>query len=317
MKKNRSGHVYIYLTGGLGNQLFQYSHGKFLSALSGYDLKIDSYLGKPRLNKDGRPEIVNLIGYTSEFIQSRFEISLFRKISGFRLRNALKPKPFEKNHLIMFFITTLSEFAMSIYFKDFVKIYASSDIGFSDFTPSKRKGIFPIGYFQSYKYFAESNIKEVVKIRMKNFSFFEEFNLIAREVQPLIVHVRLGDYKVEKTFGLLQKSYYSDAIELALGKADFREIWLFSDEISHAREYIPSKYHHMIREVGDQRWSTSENLAIMSLGKGFIISNSTFSWWAAQLSDKPDLVVAPSPWFKLEKEPQNLIPENWIRLPAH
>jgi hypothetical protein len=44
---------------------------------------------------------------------------------------------------------------------------------------------------------------------------------------------------------------------------------------------------------------------------GAIIANSTFSWWAAILSDTP-YVVYPKKWIAQNIE--NLFPSNWISI---
>ena len=55
----------------------------------------------------------------------------------------------------------------------------------------------------------------------------------------------------------------------------------------------------------------------MRLGRGYVIANSTFSWWAAYLSLNPGVeVVVPSPWFMGMEDPGELIPPNWKQLDA-
>lgn len=66
---------------------------------------------------------------------------------------------------------------------------------------------------------------------------------------------------------------------------------------------------------GKESW---KDMYLMSQCKHHIVANSSFSWWGAWLGKREEkIVIAPSRWFKQEKQNQfssSIIPKNWIRI---
>ena len=63
--------------------------------------------------------------------------------------------------------------------------------------------------------------------------------------------------------------------------------------------------------------SAAETLQTMRLCHGYVIGNSSFSWWGAKLSfqENPP-VISPSKWFLGQPDPAGLIPDDWERIDA-
>jgi hypothetical protein len=94
----------------------------------------------------------------------------------------------------------------------------------------------------------------------------------------------------------------------------FTDIWVFSDEIELAKEKIPEIYLDRVRWIENVDNSSAASLDAMRLGHGYVIANSTFSWWGAMLSVNTEApVVAPKKWFRNAPDPVDLIPDSWIR----
>jgi hypothetical protein len=55
----------------------------------------------------------------------------------------------------------------------------------------------------------------------------------------------------------------------------------------------------------------AESIVLMSQAKVLIISNSTFSWWAACLASMESTIYSPSNWFKNLEAPKDLLMNSW------
>ena len=64
--------------------------------------------------------------------------------------------------------------------------------------------------------------------------------------------------------------------------------------------------------------SIGSTLALFRYGAGYVIANSSFSWWAAwSRHDRTAKVIHPKPWFVGLDTPLNLTPPDWESLPGH
>jgi len=172
------------------------------------------------------------------------------------------------------------------------------------------------GYFQSYKYFNDSagEIRELLANPVRP---SQEFNTLLGELPDswLAVHMRLGpDYKVmQERFGILGTRYFHEALQYIEEGLPNLPVYVFSDDIELAREVLPGCHRYIGKA---QLHNPAERLIVMSHARGFIGSNSSFSWWAAFLNrDSKAIKVFPDPWFlDSSVNLDDLLPPDWIRI---
>lgn len=302
----------VFLTGGLGNQLFQLAAA--LHYAGSRRIELDVHTAKPRKNKSGEAEILSFDLPPQIHILKINKGSFVRKVFGFNLHSGYLPRNFEKKMMFKAIRRLASTIALGVALRRFYQIIVSNNLGDDRKIIGSDRNEIIIGYFQTYKFASEViNIKEKLFGKLNNQNF-QEFKSLAVEEKPLLVHVRLGDYQLEEQFGILTSEYYKAAIEHAWKKGKFKRIWLFSDQPEEALLRIPQQYVDKIRLIDDSGLDSAETLQIMSLCQGYVIANSSFSWWAATFSDfKDPIVVSPEPWFIQLPEPKNLIPPFWDR----
>ena len=159
------------------------------------------------------------------------------------------------------------------------------------------------GYFQSELYFKHN--------KNKIFNLFELENvLIDNDIDKnkIAVHVRRGDYiKYSDTHTNLFEttSYYKKAFEYFGLNKDYI---VFSDDIDWCKKNICLQNIEYSKEDSDVR-----DLASMAKYPNKIIANSSFSWWAAWLTNNKDTVIAPAHWFtgKNIKKWNTIYSEDW------
>lgn len=311
--------VAAQITGGLGNQLFQFAAALSLVEVNSEPVYIEQKLGKPRGEVRGTadifgftwPETVNIIK-----LDNRRLSNFMSRVTGFCLRMGVTPSKLESIRLVNRFIIFLASILLSLFLRERKRILIGRGVGYTELR-NKSSVPYLVGYFQSYLY-AESNREHLMKARIQKIGpELKELNLVAEAEMPLIVHCRFGDYLLENDFGIPSREYYQAAITSLLTKKIYKSIWVFSDDLTRAQEKIETKNLLPIRWISTVDNSDVSTFQAMRLGRGYVIANSTFSWWAAYLSLNPIAdVVAPNPWFMGMDDPANLIPPTWRRLDA-
>lgn len=286
--------ISVVLKGGIGNQLFQLFAAKALSIQNNQELLAIFALGKKGAFHHG--ESVNMLQFEFDF---DFE---FRE-PGNDLRKRVE--------------TRLSKGFPNLYSRinEVLYNYSPDATGFDDKLMNLRGNKLIDGYFQTFKYF--NQILRInpdfacVRPRGSTDSFKRLSHLMV-EVNPLVLHLRRGDYVGNRNTGLLSQKYYSDSIE-ALGIGD-RPVWIFSDNVALAKKelmFLQSKKNKWISP--DELQRPSENLCLMSQSNDIVIGNSTFSYWAASLNNRKN-VAAPTKWFQSQKDPHQLYPPLWKQI---
>jgi hypothetical protein len=148
------------------------------------------------------------------------------------------------------------------------------------------------GYFQSEKYFQhcsnfirnEYTFKDEIKQKVDQWFGDKEY---------ISVHVRRGDYLTIQNIHPVQPiEWYQKAMEAFPNK----KFLFFSDDLEWCRHAFPANEFSCFSNEG-------EDMYAMSKCSGHIITNSSFSWWAAWLSGKK--TIAPKTWFGPEG------PQDW------
>lgn len=157
------------------------------------------------------------------------------------------------------------------------------------------------GYYQSEKYFVE-NSTEIINC----------FHSKTDIKKSCAIHVRRGDYlNHPNIFELCDMNYYSKAIEKVNLLWGINRFVVYSDDTEWSFNNIRNVSGVEISYSQNQNYIT--DFVDMQNHYCNIVSNSTFSWWAAWLANH-NRVIAPKKWFKpnFSATSIDIVPERWI-----
>jgi len=173
-----------------------------------------------------------------------------------------------------------------------------------------------VGYFQSEKYFKhiENDIRKLFGPKSESLSCWASTQHLFHN--PVALHIRRGDFLINSVHHHnLSMKYYEEALKQF---DDDRQVIIFSDDTDWCKaQPLFDGDRFLVCEGG----GPYTDLYMMSRCDDFIISNSTFAWWGAWLSDnKEKVVVYPDRWFgpnNIDKSTADLFPPEWRMINEH
>jgi hypothetical protein len=154
-----------------------------------------------------------------------------------------------------------------------------------------------IGYFQSLEH---------TGILIKELRDYFDLNVIEPEFITRI-HIRKGDF-VRLNLDL-SLDWYVAALDLLMSKNNVQSIQVITDDVEWYYQNVFRKTEWPIEKSRD----VLQNFESLALSSNLVLSRSSFSWWAAAISNAK--VIAPSPWFDgLTLKDDLILPTNWNKL---
>ncbi len=290
--------IIVNISGGAGNQLFNYAFGRSLSEFYKVPLKLDITGYKHDRLRNYVLTDFNICGdYATPEEVARLKKtdpgSLLSKLHY--IREALKPR-------------------------DRRSYIRESSFSFDEkvFGLDMKRDRYFKGRWQSEKYFKaiEGSLRSELELKPAlQDDRYRQMGEVIGSAEAVSLHVRRGDYASSKSTNLVHGTcpveYYRRAVDEIREKAADPKFFIFSDDIEWVKQNLdfvgPAEY------VSGRGFSDSQELSLLSLCRHHIISNSTFSWWGAWLCrDAGKVVIAPKRWFGyVTNDTKDLLPAGW------
>ena len=287
----------IRMSGGLGNQMFQYALYKKLTS-QGKEVKFDD-INEYRKEK-ARPIMLSVFSIT--YPRATWdEITAFTD-GSMELRKRLKRRIFGRAAI------------------------EYEEQGFFDPKVLEFDSMYLKGSFQSEKYFED--IKDEIKAlyqfpELENMYLPEKLYQVTKQClegiessEAVGLHMYRSDSRTDSELyeGICTEKYYEGAVRFMIDKVPDAKFYIFSNEPKWVKNWVDNLVNSQIQEEmskidierlrqnfvmveANTEYTGYLDMLLMSKCKHNIISNSSFSWWSSWLNNNPDkIVIAPDRW---------------------
>lgn len=298
------------LTGRLGNQMFQYAAMRGILAKNDRQEPIQVSFKKYVYSNGFRNDLQDFQVVSYEEVNN-LKLSVWQKILIFwmKVTEKILSKTVKKEKFEQLRFT---------YEKKMAPILTTFGIyfmrqGYYPFKKSLAKNKVMIGYFESSQYFDHIRPQILEEFTPKYEKKKENIDLYNKieNTESVCVTIRRGDYLTEQNKGnhyICTPEYFETAIKKIQDKVKNPKFFVFSDDVEWVKNNMNFPEGTEYERGNDPIW---EKLRLMYSCKHFILSNSTFSWWAQYLSrNEKKVVVAPSKWRRIGYS-DAIYQENW------
>lgn len=283
----------VTLSGGLGNQMFQYA---FILHLMRGGARVFPYFGKlRRYGEHNGYELGRVFGIALPAACRTLDRVLSVPLAGGLVRHALFPRKYRERGL--------------------------SDYAANAALRGRHAATRFTGYWQSERFFADVADEVRRLYRFDHHRLNPDSLRLAEALRgaedTVSLHVRRGDYwhadgTPTDLAAAVGEDYYDRALAyLAAVTGRSLRVWVFSDDAAWCRRRFPAHFSVVDWNHGRDSW---QDMCLMSLCRHHVVANSSFSWWGAWLDSRHgSCVVAPASWQRGTRSP-DICPASWTRL---
>jgi len=285
--------IVVRITGGLGNQMFQYAAGRALAERHGVPLRLD-------LDEYGRATVHE--GYVLDRafgVRARAMGPLGRAlVAAWRLQPG-RPR----------WVVRLDP-----------RVPGAAPHELLERAPA---ACYLNGYWQDERCFAPiaASVRRELTVADTALADLGPLATRVQDEASVAVHVRRGDYLGIGLghFVQLGPDHYAEAARLVAARVADPTFVVFSDDPAWCdaalvrRGVFPGPVELVAPRPGRPAWLDQ---AVMARCRHHIIANSSFSWWAAWLAAHDEqVVVAPARWYldPVAEASSSVVPARWLR----
>lgn len=319
--------IIVRLTGGLGNQMFQYAAARRLAYKHNTILKLDII----PLIEDGYRSYGLQCFNIQEYFADCIDVFRIYPIEGLRRMGfKIVGKKFS-NLFFRRFIKDKKRSLMQRYYnydltsQKVLNLVVGRILSqrFFHFDPELLEApdnVYMMGSWISEKYFKdiENIIRKEFTIKTPQVGKKKEIAEMILNTESISLHIRRGDYVTDPSnrelYEVCNLDYYTRCIKYIVDKIKSPYFFVFSDDIPWAKENLKSSFP--ITFVDHNTELTGyEDMRLMSQCKHNIIANSSFSWWGAWLNTNPEKIIcAPKEFIRLWNfDTKDVLPSEWVK----